>query len=126
MNFDQAANAIPHYKAGKVKAFAVTAPKRLAAAPDVPTVDEAGLPGFYMSVWHGLWAPRATPAAVVSRLNAAMSEALADPAVRKRLEELGQDIVLPEQQTATALGAHHKAEIDKWWPLIKSAGIKAN
>lgn len=126
MNFDQAANSIPQYKAGKVKAFAVTAPKRLAAAPDVPTVDEAGLPGFYMSIWHGLWAPRATPAAIVSRLNAAMSEALADPAVRKRLEELGQDIVPPEQQTAAALGVHHKAEIEKWWPLIKTAGIKAN
>ncbi|MFZ9252421.1 MAG: tripartite tricarboxylate transporter substrate-binding protein, partial [Hylemonella sp.] len=70
--------------------------------------------------------PRATPAAIVSRLNAAMSEALADPAVRKRLEELGQDIVPPEQQTAAALGAHHKAEIEKWWPLIKTAGIKAN
>ena len=126
MNFDQAANSIPQYKAGKVKAFAVTAPKRLAAAPDVPTVDEAGLPGFYMSIWHGLWAPRATPAAIVSKLNAAMSEALADPAVRKRLEELGQDIVPPEQQTAAALGVHHKAEIEKWWPLIKTAGIKAN
>lgn len=125
MNFDQAANSIPQYKAGKVKAFAVTAPKRLAAAPDVPTVDEAGLPGFYMAVWHGLWVPAGTPAPVIAKLNAAMSEALADPAVRKRLEELGQDIMPPEQQTAAALGAHHKAEIDKWWPLIKQAGIKA-
>jgi tripartite-type tricarboxylate transporter receptor subunit TctC len=125
MNFDQAANSIPQYKAGKVKAFAVTAPKRLAAAPDVPTVDEAGLPGFYMSVWHGLWVPQGTPAPVIARLNAAMSEALADPAVRKRLEELGQDIMPPEQQTAAALGAHHKAEIEKWWPLIKQAGIKS-
>jgi tripartite-type tricarboxylate transporter receptor subunit TctC len=124
-NFDQAANSIPQYKAGKVKAFAVTAPKRLAAAPDVPTVDEAGLPGFYMSVWHGLWVPQGTPAPVIARLNAAMSEALADPAVRKRLEELGQDIYPPEQQTAAALGAHHRAEIDKWWPLIKQAGIKS-
>ena len=125
MNFDQAANSIPQYKAGKVKAFAVTAPKRLAAAPDVPTFDEAGLPGFYMSVWHGLWVPQGTPAPVIARLNAAMSEALADPAVRKRLEELGQDIMPPEQQSAAALGAHHKAEIDKWWPLIKQAGIKS-
>ena len=90
MNFDQAANSIPQYKAGKVKAFAVTAPKRLAAAPDVPTVDEAGLPGFYMAVWHGLWVPHGTPAAAIAKLNAAMVESLADPAVRKRLEDLAR------------------------------------
>ena len=125
MNFDQAANSIPQYKGGKVKAFAVTGPKRLAAAPEIPTVDEAGLPGFYMSVWHGFWVPHGTPPAAIARLNAAMVEALADPAVRKRLEDLGQDIMPPEQQSAAALGAHHKAEIDKWWPLIKQAGIKA-
>jgi len=125
MNFDQAANSIPQYKGGKVKAFAVTGPKRLAAAPDVPTVDEAGLPGFYMSVWHGVWAPHGTPPAAIARLNAAMVEALADPAVRKRLEDLGQDITPTEQQTPAALGAHHKAEIEKWWPLIKTAGIKS-
>jgi tripartite-type tricarboxylate transporter receptor subunit TctC len=125
MNFDQAANSIPQYKAGKVKAFAVTGPKRLAAAPDVPTVDEAGLPGFYMSVWHGFWVPHGTPPAAIAKLNAAMVEALADPAVRKRLGDLGQDITAPEQQTPAALGAHHKAEIDKGWPLIKTAGIKS-
>jgi len=125
MNFDQAANSIPQYKAGKVKAFAVTAAKRLAAAPDVPTVDEAGLPGFYMSVWHALWVPHGTPAAAIAKLNAAMVEALADPAMRKRLEDLGQDIMPADQQSAAALGAHHKAEIEKWWPLIKSAGIKS-
>ena len=125
MNFDQAANSIPVYKAGKVKAFAVTAPKRLAAAPDVPTVDEAGLPGFYMSVWHGIWAPHGTPPAVIAKLNAAVVEALADPDVRKRLEDLGQDIMPADQQSAAALGAFHKAEIEKWWPLIKTAGIKA-
>jgi tripartite-type tricarboxylate transporter receptor subunit TctC len=124
-NFDQAANSIPVYKAGKVKAFAVTAPKRLAAAPDVPTVDEAGLPGFYMSVWHGIWAPHGTPPAVIAKLNGAIVEALADPAVRKRLEDLGQDIMPPDQQSAAALGAWHKAEIDKWWPLIKTAGIRS-
>ncbi|TMH10861.1 MAG: tripartite tricarboxylate transporter substrate binding protein [Betaproteobacteria bacterium] len=95
MNFDQAANSIPQYKAGKVKAFAVTAAKRLAAAPDIPTVDEAGLPGFYMSVWHAIWVPHGTPDAAISKLNAAMVEALADPAVRKRLEDLGQDITPP-------------------------------
>jgi len=125
MNFDQAANSIPQYKAGKVKAFAVTAPKRLAAAPDVPTVDEAGLPGFYMAVWHGLWVPHGTPEAAIAKLNAAMVESLADPAVRKRLEDLGQDITPVQDQTPAALGAHHKSEIDKWWPLIKTAGIKS-
>lgn len=125
MNFDQAANSIPQYKAGKVKAFAVTAPKRLAAAPEVPTVDEAGLPGFYMAVWHGLWVPHGTPDAVIAKLNGAMVEALADPAVRKRLEELGQDITPAQDQTPAALGAHHRAEIEKWWPLIKTAGIKS-
>jgi tripartite-type tricarboxylate transporter receptor subunit TctC len=125
LNFDQAANSIPQYKAGKVKAYAVTSAKRLAAAPDVPTVDEAGLPGFYMAVWHGLWVPHGTPAPVIAKLNAAMVEALADPTVRKRLEDLGQEITTPDQQTSAALGAHHKAEIEKWWPLIKQAGIKA-
>ena len=125
MNFDQAANSIPQYKGGKVKAFAVTAPRRLAAAPDVPTVDEAGLPGFYMSVWHGFWVPHGTPPAAIAKLNAAMVEALADPAVRKRLEDLGQEITPADQQSPAALGAHHKAEIDKWWPLIKQAGIKS-
>jgi len=125
LNFDQAANSIPQYKAGKVKAFAVTSPKRLAAVPELPTVDEAGMPGFYMAVWHGLWVPSGTPAPVIARLNAAMVEALADPAVRKRLEDLGQDIAATEQQSPAGLGAHHKSEIDKWWPLIKQAGIKA-
>ncbi|HTQ01662.1 MAG TPA: tripartite tricarboxylate transporter substrate-binding protein [Casimicrobiaceae bacterium] len=125
MNFDQTASSIPVYKAGKVKAFAVTAPKRVAAAPDVPTVDEAGLPGFYMSVWHGIWAPHGTPPAVIAKLNAAIVEALADRDVRKRLEDLGQDIMPTDQQSPAALGAFHKAEIDKWWPLIKQAGIKS-
>jgi tripartite-type tricarboxylate transporter receptor subunit TctC len=125
LNFDQAANALPQVRAGKVKVFAVTAPKRLAAAPDIPTVDEAGLPGLYMSIWHGFWVPRGTPPAILAKLNAAMVEALADPAVRKRLEDLGQELPPPDQQTPAALGAHHKAEIDKWWPLIKQAGIKA-
>jgi tripartite-type tricarboxylate transporter receptor subunit TctC len=125
MMFDQAANSLPQVRAGRVKAYAVTSKTRLAAAPDIPTVDEAGLPGFYMAVWHGIWAPKATPKKVVGRLNSAITDALADPAVRQRLADLGQEIPPPEQQTPEALGAHHKAEIEKWWPLIKAAGIKA-
>jgi tripartite-type tricarboxylate transporter receptor subunit TctC len=103
----------------------VTAKSRIASAPDIPTVDEAGLPGLYIAVWHGLWAPKGTPRDIITKLNAAVRESLADPAVRKRLVELGQDIPTAEQQTPQALAAWHKAEIDKWWPIIKAAGIKA-
>jgi tripartite-type tricarboxylate transporter receptor subunit TctC len=126
MTFDQAANALPQVRGGKVKAFAVTSKTRLAAAPDIPTVDEAGLPNFYMSIWHAYWVPKGTPKAVIARLNAAIVESLADPAVRQRLADLGQEIPTPEQQTPEALRAHHKAEIDKWWPVIKGAGIKSD
>lgn len=122
--FDQAANSLPQVRAGKVRAFAVTAKSRLAAAPEIPTVDELGVPGLYIAIWHAIWAPRGTPREVVARLNAAMVEALADPGVRQRLADLGQEIPARDQQTPEALAAHHKAEIDKWWPLIKAAGIK--
>ena len=97
--------------------------KRLAMAPDIPTVDEAGLPGFYASPWHALWAPKGTPREVIARLNAAVMEALADTAVRKRLADLGMRIVPREQQTPEALGAFQKAEIERWWPILKEAGI---
>lgn len=123
--FDQAANALPQVRAGKIRAYAITAPSRIAAAPDIPTVDEAGLPGFYMAVWHGIWVPKGTPADVIAKLNAAVVETLADPVVRKRLADLGQEIPAREQQTPEALGAHQKAQIEKWWPLVKSANIKA-
>jgi tripartite-type tricarboxylate transporter receptor subunit TctC len=123
--FDQAATSLPLVRSGTVKPYAVTALARLAAAPDLPAVDEAGLPGFHIAVWTALWAPRATPRAVIDRLNGAVVEALADPAVRKRLtEELGQDIPERAQQTPEALRAYQKAEIEKWWPLIKAAGIR--
>lgn len=122
--FDQAANSIPQVRAGKIKAYAVTSKARLPAAPEIPTVDEAGLPGLYIAVWHGLWAPKGTPKDVVARLNAAVVEALADPAVREKFAGLGQEIPSVAQQTPEALFAHHKAEIDLWWPLIKAAGVK--
>jgi tripartite-type tricarboxylate transporter receptor subunit TctC len=93
--------------------------------PNLPTTDEAGLPGFYFSFWHAVWAPRGTPKAVVARLNEAVVAALADSAVRKRLSDLSQDIFPPDQLTPEALLAYHKAEIDKWWPVIKAAGIRA-
>jgi tripartite-type tricarboxylate transporter receptor subunit TctC len=122
--FDQAANSIPQVQAGKIKAFAVTAKQRLKAMPDVPTVDEAGLPGLYIAVWHGLWAPKGTPKEVTAKLSAAIMEALADPQVREKFIGLGQEIPEPAQQTAQALRAHHEAEIKLWWPLIKAANIK--
>ncbi len=122
--FDQASNSLPHARAGKLRAYAVTAKTRLPAAPDIPTVDEAGLPGLYIAIWHGLWLPRGAPREVLARLNAAAVESLADPAVRKRLGDMGQELPPREQQTPEALGSYHKAEIDKWWPIIRAAGIK--
>jgi tripartite-type tricarboxylate transporter receptor subunit TctC len=123
--FDQAASALPQVRNGNVRAFAVTSKTRLTSAPDIPTVDEAGMPGFYIAVWHALWLPKGTPNDIVMRLNAAVRESLADPAVRSRLIELGQDIPATDQQTPEALYAYHKAEIEKWHPIIKAAGIKA-
>jgi tripartite-type tricarboxylate transporter receptor subunit TctC len=124
--FDQAVNALPQSRSGKVRAYAVTQTARLSVAPDIPTVDEAGMPGYYMAVWHALWVPSRTSPAVIARLNSAMVDAAADDGVRKRLMDLGQEILPRDKQTPEALGAHHKAEIEKWWPIIKSAGIKAD
>jgi tripartite-type tricarboxylate transporter receptor subunit TctC len=121
LTFDQAISALPYVRNGQIKAYAVTANARLAAAPDIPTVDEAGAPGVYISTWSGLWVPKGTPKNVIQALTNAAMDALADQAVRHRLEDLGQVIPPREQQTAQALGAYHKAEIDKWWPIIKSA-----
>ena len=126
MMFDQVSNSLPLVRSGRLRAYAVTSAARLAAAPEIPTVDEAGLPGLHISVWHGIWAPRGTPGPVVSKLNAAIVESLADPDVQGRLAELGQEIPARERQTPMALRAHHKAEIEKWWPLIEAAGIKVD
>ena len=123
--FDQAVNALPNVRAGKVRAYSVTAATRLESAPDIPTVDEAGLPGFYMSVWNALWTPKGTPKRVIAKLNAAAMDAMADPVVRHRLADLGLQVPPRDQQTSEALGAFHRAEIEKWWPIIRAANIKA-
>jgi len=121
---DQASNSMQQIRAGSIRPYAITDRKRLSAAPDIPTVDEAGLPGFYMTLWNGLWVPKGTPKEVVTKLNAAVVEALADPAVKSRLVDLGLEIPERDQLTPEALGAWHKAEAGKWWPIIKAANIK--
>ena len=120
----QAAVALPQVRGGAIKAYAVTARSRFAAAPGVPTVDEAGLPGLYISGWFALFAPKGTPKPVIDKLNAAVVDALGNANVRTRLTDLGQEIPPPEQQTPEALAAFHKAEVEKWWPIIKAANIK--
>ncbi len=123
--FDQSANSLPHIRDGAIKAYAVTSQARLAAAPDIPTVDEAGLANFYIAVWYGLWAPKGTPGEVVAKLNSAAVEALRDSSLRERLAALGQDVPRPDQASPAALGALQAAEIAKWWPILKLANVKA-
>jgi tripartite-type tricarboxylate transporter receptor subunit TctC len=115
---------LPQVEAGMVKPYAVTAKRRLAAAPGIPTVDEAGLPGFHTASWYGTWVPKGTPKEIIGKLNAAIVSALADPAAQARFVSFGQEVVPREQQTPEALAAWHKAETEKWWPIIKAAGIK--
>jgi tripartite-type tricarboxylate transporter receptor subunit TctC len=123
--FDQAANALGSVKGGSVKAYAVMMKDRWAPLPDVPSIDESGTRGLYVAYWHGMWAPKGTPKDIVAKLNAAVVHALADPSVKKRLADIGQDVWPHEQQTPEALAAFHKAEIDKWWPIIRASGLKA-
>jgi tripartite-type tricarboxylate transporter receptor subunit TctC len=119
----QGAAALPQIRAGKIKAIANLSPQRSASIPDIPTSDEGGVPGLYMSGWFGFFAPKGTPKDVLATLNSAMVQALADPAVRARFTELGLDVASREQQTPEGLAGFQKAEIDKWWPIIKEAGI---
>jgi tripartite-type tricarboxylate transporter receptor subunit TctC len=121
---DQASNSMPQVQGGKIRAYAVTDGNRIAAAPDVPSVDEAGMPGFHVRLWSGMWVPKGTPKDVVGKLNGALREALADPAMLKRFADLGLDAAPADQQAPEALRKHQKAEADKWWPMIKQAGVK--
>ena len=122
---DAPAVVLPQFKAGTVKTYAAAAPKRVAVMPDIPTTDEAGLPGFYFSFWHAMWAPKGTPKEIIAKLNKAAIAALADPDTRNRMVELAQDFYPPEQQSPEALRAFQEAETAKWWPIIKAAGVKA-
>jgi tripartite-type tricarboxylate transporter receptor subunit TctC len=121
---DQTSNSIAQVRAGTIRAYAVTDDKRVASASDIPTTDEAGLPGFHMTLWSGLWVPRGTPKDIVAKLNAATVDAMNDPAVRKKFEDLGLQMPPADKLTPAALGAWQKSEIEKWWPMIKAANVK--
>ena len=125
IQLDTPAVSLTHVRSGDLKAYAVTAKQRIAVAPDIPTTDEAGLPGYYFSFWHAMWAPKGTPKPIIARLNAAIVAALDDPDTRKKLVDLAQEIYPRDQQRPEALYAFQKAEVEKWWPIIKAAGIKA-
>ena len=120
----EASQTLTYLRSGKMKAFAVMAKTRWPALPNVPTTDEIGAPGMYISFWHGLWVQKGTPKQVIAKLNNAVVETLADQTVRQRLTDLGQIIATADQQTPSALAAYHRAEIEKWWPIIKAANIK--
>ena len=123
--FDQGANALTQLRGGGIKAYAVMAKSRWHSLPDVPAVDELGMPGLHVAYWHAIWAPKGTPKPIIAKLNAAIQHALADANARKRLDQLGHDVLPREQQTPEALLAYHKAETDKWWPIVRSMGLKA-
>ena len=123
---DQTSNSINQVRAGTIRAYAVTDDKRLPSAPDIPTAEEAGLKGFHMTLWSGMWVPKGTPKVIVAKLNAAAVDALNDPAVKKQLESQGLEMTPQDQLTPEALGTRQKAEIAKWWPIIKAANIKVD
>jgi tripartite-type tricarboxylate transporter receptor subunit TctC len=116
--------SLPQFRGGRIKVFAVMAKSRTATAPDIPTVDEAGAPGLHISPWQAMWAPKGTPKDIIAKLNDAVVKTLGDPSVRKRFAEQSYEIMPREEQTPEYLGAFHKAEIERWWPIIKAAGIK--
>ncbi len=126
MMIEPSSNFTAQVKAGTIRAIAVPAKKRMTSLPDVPTTDEAGLPGFYASIWFGLWAPKDTPKDIIATLNKATVAALADPAVKDKLTQLGQTVSTPDMQTPGALRAFQKSEAEKWWPIIKEANIKVD
>ena len=121
---DQSSNSLPHVRAGKLKVYAVTAKERTAAAPDIPTTAEAGFPGIEVAIWHGLWAPKGTPTEIIAKLNEAAVAALKDPEIRRKLEDLGQDIPTPEQMQPAAFDAYQRVEFAKWKPIIEKANVK--
>ena len=123
---DQTSNSIAQVRAGTIRAYAVTDDKRVESASDIPTTDEAGLSGFHMTLWSGLWVPKGTPKDIVAKINAAAVEAMNDPAVRKKFEDMGLQMPPQDQLSAEALGAWQKAEIAKWWPMIKAADVKVD
>jgi tripartite-type tricarboxylate transporter receptor subunit TctC len=120
---DQTSNSINQVRAGTIRAYAISDDKRLSSAPEIPTADEAGLKGFHMTLWSGMWVPKGTPQEIVTKLNAAVVDALGDPNVKKQMENLGLEMPPQEQLTPGALGAQQKAEIAKWWPIIKAANV---
>jgi tripartite-type tricarboxylate transporter receptor subunit TctC len=123
--FNEATGALPYVLSNQIKTYAVLAKRRWFAAPEIPTSEELGVPGINISFWHGLWVPKGTPKEIVVTLNAAVVAALADPTVRKRLTDIGQEIFPRDKQTPEALYAFHRDEIEKWWPIIKAANIRA-
>ncbi len=125
LSCDLAANSLAQYRAGNIKAFAVMTKSRWFVAPDVPTAEEAGVPGLFYSTWHGFWAPKDTPPDVVAKVNAAANAAMADPETRKRIAALGMNLPPAEQTTPAAFAAFHKSEVEKWHPIVKAAGVKA-
>jgi tripartite-type tricarboxylate transporter receptor subunit TctC len=122
--FGQASTYLPYVRNGQIKAYGVLMPKRWWAAPEVPTLDELGIKGTYATFWHGIWAPKDTPKPIIAKLDSAFMETLADPAVKQRFKDVGQEMWPAAQQNPAGLAAQQKAEIERWWPIVKDAGIK--
>src|SRR6185312_3972054 len=122
--FTDASNVLPFVRRHDVKVFGVTSRTRWTAAPDIPTLAEQGLP-LYFSLWRGLWAPKSTPADRVAKINAAFRDALSDPAIQKKITEIGQDVAPAGQQRSVGFGEFHRAEAARWWPIMKTIGIKS-